>query len=325
MTKKIVIGLLTTFSVIAGSFAYVEQTKSIPRIGFVSVSGDAQNPGRLIEAFRQGLRDSGYSEGKNIIVDYRYPGEGANRAPDLVLELLQLKVDVLVSSSAAALRSAKQLTSTIPIVMIASFDPVESAMVDSFAHPGGNITGVTRLSQELSGKRLELFKESVPKLSRVGILAAQGNTAFRDYLAPARAMAIPIESLEMRGSKPDLGALFQAAAKARVNGIITAGSSAINRYRDQIVELALKHRMPSMFAVKAWVESGGLMSYSTDDLATFRRAAQYVDRILKGTRPADLPIEQPTKFEFVVNLKTAKTLNLTIPQSVLFRADRVIR
>jgi putative tryptophan/tyrosine transport system substrate-binding protein len=305
--------------------AHAQEPKKIPRIGYVSVSGDAKNPGRFVEAFRQGLRDLGYNEGKNILVEYRYPGEEVDRVPGFVAELVQLKVDVLVSSSTGAIRAARQATKTIPIVMVASFDPVEIGMVESLARPGGNITGLTRLTRELSGKRLELFKEAVPGISRVGVLAAKGFTNLRDYEPAARALKIPLQYLEVEGPNPDFEGAFQAAAKGRVNGLITVGSRQINPYRKQIVELATKNRLPSMFEVSSWVETGGLVSYSADDLANFRRAAFYVDKILKGTKPADLPVERPTKFELVINLKTAKALNLTIPQSVLFRADRVIK
>jgi ABC-type uncharacterized transport system substrate-binding protein len=305
--------------------AHGQQPRKIPRVGFVSVSGNPNTPGPLVEAFRQGLRDLGYNEGKNILIEYRYPGEDADRVPGFVAELVQLKVDVLVSSSTGALRAAKQVTKTIPIIMVASFDPVEYGMVESLARPGGNITGLTRLTRELSGKRLELFKETVPGISRVGVLAAQGFTGLKDYDPAARALKIPLQYLGVQGPNPDLEGAFQDAAKARVNALITIGSRQINRYRKQIVELATKNRLPSMFEVSSWVEAGGLLSYSADDAANFRRAAIYVDKILKGRKPADLPVEQPTKFEFVINLKTAKALDLTIPQSVLYRADKVIR
>ena len=302
-----------------------QQPSKIPRIGYVSVSGNADNPGPLVEAFRQGLRDLGYVEGKNILVEYRYPAEDADRVPGFVAELMQLKVDILVSSSTGALRTAKQATKTIPIIMVASFDPVEIGMVESLARPGGNITGLTRLTRELSGKRLELFKETVPGISRVGVLAAQGFTGLKDYEPAARALKIPLQYLEVQGPNPDLEGVFQAAAKARVNALITLGSRQINRYRKPIVELATKNRLPSMFEVSSWVEAGGLVSYSADDAANFRRAAVYVDKILKGTKPANLPVEQPTKFELVFNLKTAKQIGLTIPPNVLARADRIIK
>ena len=304
--------------------AEAQQSGKVPRIGYLASGGDINKPGLIVEAFRRGLRDLGYVEGKNIVVEYRYPGTDP-RDLGAVAELIQLKVDGLVSSSAGAIRAAKQATNTIPVVMMASFDPVEAGIVDSLARPGGNITGVARLTHELNGKRLELFKEAVPKISRVGIFADRESPSLREYERVARALNVLLESLEINQPNPDLEALFRSAAKARVNAIVLTGSRSINRYAKQIIELALKNRLPSMFEISTRVDAGGLMSYSADDAALFRRAAVYVDKILKGTKPADLPIEQPTKFELVINLKTAKALNLTIPQSVLFRADRVIK
>ena len=308
-----------------GAAAQAQQSAKIPRIGYAASGGDPNNPGRLVEAFRQGLRDLGYIEGKNIVVEYRYPGTNRDPGPGVVAELMQLKVDVLVSSSAGAIRAAKQATKTIPIVMVASFDPVETGLVNSLARPGGNITGVARLTHELSGKRLELFKEAVPRISRVAILAAPGSPSLQEYEPAARALKISLESLEVNGPNPDLEGIFQAAAKMRVNALIAVASSSINRFTKQILELAIKNRLPSMLEVSARVEAGGLMSYSADDAAIFRRAAVYVDKILKGAKPGEMPVEQPTKFEFVINLKTAKQIGVTIPQSVLYRADKVIR
>jgi putative tryptophan/tyrosine transport system substrate-binding protein len=325
MIQKIMLLALCSLLLAPSFLAEAQQPKKIPRIGYAASGGDPNNPGRLVEAFRQGLRDLGYIEGKNIVVEYRYPGTNRDPGPGVVAELIQLKVDVLVSSSAGAIRAAKQATKTIPIVMVASFDPVETGLVDSLARPGGNITGVARLTHELSGKRLELFKEAVPRISRVGILAATGSPSLREYEPAARALKISLESLEVNGPNPDLEGVFQAAAKVRVNALIAVASRSINRFTKQILELSIKNRLPSMLEVSARVEAGGLMSYSADDAALFRRAAVYVDKILKGAKPGDLPVEQPTKFEFVINLKTAKQLGLTIPQSVLFRADKVIR
>jgi putative tryptophan/tyrosine transport system substrate-binding protein len=323
---KRTIKVLTFCAMLFALSAVVEaqQPGKIPRIGYLASGGDINNPGFIVEAFRRGLRDLGYIEGKNIVVEYRYPGADPQ---DLgaVAELIQLKADVLVSSSAAAIRAAKQATKTIPIVMMASFDPVETGIVDSLARPGGNITGVARLTHELSGKRLELFKEAVPRISRVGVFADRESPSLRQYESAARTLNLSFESLEINQPNPDLEALFRSAAKARVNAIVLTSSRSINRYAKQIIELALKNRLPSMFEISTRVEAGGLMSYSADDAALFRRAAVYVDKILKGSKPADLPVEQPTKFEFVINLKTAKQIGLTIPQSVLFRADRVIK
>jgi putative tryptophan/tyrosine transport system substrate-binding protein len=302
-----------------------QQPSKIPRIGFISVSGNTDNPGPLVEAFRQGLRDLGYIDGKNILVELRYAAVEPDRVPGFVAEFVKTNVDVLVSSSAGAIRAAKQATKTIPIVMVTGQDPVETGIVDSFARPEGNITGLTRLSLELSGKRLELFKEAVPGISRVGVLAAQGFTGLKEYESAAGVLKIAVQYLEGRGPNADLEGVFREAVRGKMNVVIIMGNRFINRYKKQLVELPMKHRLPSMYAVSGYVEAGGLMSYSTNDIETFRRAATYVNKILKGAKPADLSIEQPTKFEFVINLKTAKALNLTIPQSVLFRADRVIK
>jgi putative ABC transport system substrate-binding protein len=302
-----------------------QQVTKISRIGYAASGGDPNNPGLVVEAFRRGLRDLGYIEGKNIVVEYRYPSTNPDEVPGLVAELIQLKVDVIVSSSAAAIRAAKQATKTIPIVMVASFDPVGTGIIESLARPGGNITGVARLTHELSGKRLELFKEAVPTISRVGIIALQGSPSLQEYERAARPLKISLESLKVKSPNSDLEGIFQSAVKARVNAIITVGSRAINRYTKQIVELAIRNRLPSMFEISTRVDAGGLMSYSADDVALFRRAAVYVDKIIKGSRPGEMPVEQPTKFELVINLKTAKQIGLTIPPNVLARADRVIK
>ncbi|HEY7167539.1 MAG TPA: ABC transporter substrate-binding protein [Candidatus Binatia bacterium] len=305
--------------------AEAQQPPKIPRVGYAASGGDTKDPGRLVEAFQRGLRDLGYIEGKNILVEYRYPGTSLDQGPGVIAELIQLKVDVLVSSSAGAIRAAKEATTTIPIVIVSAFDPVETGLVDSLAHPGGNITGITRLTHELSGKRLELFKEAVPRISRVGILAAPGSSSLKEYEPAARALKISLQSLEVDGPNPDLAGIFQSALKTRMNGLITVASSSVNRFTKQIVELAIRNRVPSMHEISARVEAGGLMSYSADDAALFRRAAVYVDKILKGAKPGEMPLEQPTKFELAFNLKTAKQIGLTIPPTVLARADRVIR
>jgi putative ABC transport system substrate-binding protein len=274
----------------------------------------------------------GYVEGKNILVEYRYIEGNPDRIPGFLAELLQLKVDILVATSPTAIRAAKQATTTIPIVMVTTQDPVTAGMVDSLARPGGNVTGVTQLARDLSGKRLELLKEAIPTLSRVGVLTVVGppptgiSTALKEYEAAARALKIPIQSLQVvRGPNPDLEGVFREAVKGRVNALVTARNQVLTPHTKKIGDLALKNRLPSMHEVKHYVEVGGLMSYGAHDSDLFRRAAVYVDKILKGSKPADLPVEQPLKFEFVINLKTAKALNLTIPQSVLFRADTVIK
>ena len=306
--------------------ALAQQPPKIPRIGFLSSAGDSNNPGTQVEAFRQGLRDLGYIEGKNILVEYRYSEGKSDRTPSLVAELVQFKVDALVVTNPPSIRAAKQATKSIPIVMVTTADPVATGIVDSLARPGGNITGLTRLTRELSGKRLELLKEAVPGISRVGVLWAQGTSRnFKEYEPAARALKIPLQSLEVRGSNPDLEGAFRDATKARANALITVATATLFPYQKQIADLAIKNRLPSMYERNDYVEAGGLMSYSANDAQSFKRAAVYVDKILKGTKPADLPVEQPTKFEFVINLKTAKQIGLTIPQKVLVRADKVIK
>jgi len=309
--------------------AQAQQPGKIPRIGYVSGGADDLTNLGPEEAFRQGLRDLGYVEGKNILVEYRSQEGKADRGPSLVAELVQLKVDVLVLATSPAIRAAKQATKTIPIVMITTADPVATGLIDSLARPGENITGITRITRDLNGKRLELLKEVVPTTSRIGVLFQAGSTSgdihFKDYETAARAFKIQLRSLGVRGQNPDFEAAFRAAVKERVGAFVTITNSLTNFYRKQIADLAIKHRLPSMYESSSYVEAGGLTSYSANEAASFRRAAVYVDKVLKGTKPADLPVEQPTKFELVINLKTAKALNLTIPQSVLFRADRVIK
>jgi putative tryptophan/tyrosine transport system substrate-binding protein len=328
MSKK-VIGFALGVMLFAICFsAQAQQPGKIPRIGYVSGADDLNDPGPE-KAFRQGLRDLGYIEGKNILIEYCSQEGKADRGPSLVAELVQSKVDVLVLVTSPAIRAAKQATRTIPIVMVTTADPVATGLVDSLARPGGNITGLTRITRDLNGKRLELLKEVVPTTPRVGGLFQAGSTSgdihFKEYETAARALKIELQSLGVRGQNPDFEAVFQTAAKGRVSALITITNSLTNFYRKKIADLAIKHRLPSMYERPANVEAGGLMSYSANETESFRRAAVYVDKILKGTKPADLPVEQPTKFELVFNLKTAKQIGLTIPQSVLFRADRVIK
>jgi putative ABC transport system substrate-binding protein len=323
--RKRVIGLALSALLFALCLpVWAQQPKKVPRIGFVSPA-----PGPLVEAFRQGLRDLGYIEGKNILVEYRSQEGKAERGPSLVAELIQLNVDVLVLVPSPAIRAAKQATKTIPIVMVTTADPVTTGLIDSLARPGGNITGITRITRDLNGKRLELLKEVVPTTSRVGVLLQAGSTSgdihFKDYENSARALKIELQSLGVRGQNPDFEAAFRVAAKRRVSSLVTITNSLTNFYRKQIADLAIKHRLPSMYETSPYVEAGGLMCYSANDVDQYKRAAVYVDKILKGTKPADLPVEQPMKFELVINLRTAKALSLTIPQSVLFRADRVLK
>ena len=329
MSKKILLSAVATFILASFHLAQAQQAKKIPRIGYLSGRGDPSTPDPLVEAFRQGLRDLGYIEGKNILVEYRYAEGKLDRIPSLVAELVQLKVDVLVSATPGAIRAAKQATKTIPIVMLTNVDPVATGIVVSLARPGGNITGLARFTTELSGKRLELLKEMVPRISRVGILwdADEPDAAigFKEYEAAARALKIQLQSLEVRGPNPDLEGAFQAAAKGRASALITVRNLLLLRYPKRIADLAIKNRLPSIYEGSDFVETGGLMSYSSNDAESFKRAAIYVDKILKGAKPSDLPVEQPTKFELIINLKAAKQIGLTVPPSVLAAADKVIR
>jgi ABC-type uncharacterized transport system substrate-binding protein len=262
------------------------------------------------------------------VIEFRGTGKVGNAA-SLVTELVKLNVDILVVPTAGAIRAAKQATTTIPIVMVTQLDPVAAGLVDSLARPGGNITGLATLQRDLSGKRLELLTEVVPRLSRVGVLRnpdeQTGSIGFKDYEAAARALKIRLQSLDVRTANLDLEGAFREAVKGRADAVITITNNPLFRNSKRVADLAIKHRLPSTYEGSTWVEAGGLMSYSANDLELFRRAATYVDKVLKGSKPADLPIEQPTKFEFVINLKTAKQIGLTIPQKVLVRADRVIK
>jgi ABC-type uncharacterized transport system substrate-binding protein len=307
--------------------AQAQEPKKIPRIGYLSGSG-SEAP--TVVAFRRGLRDLGYIEGKNILIEYRDTGVTQDLIPGRVAELVELKVDVLVVSTEAMIRTAKQATKTIPIVMVTTLDPVATGLIDSLARPGGNVTGLTLLTRDLTGKRLELLKEVVPTISRVGVLSGNptslGNAPIKNqYEAAARALKIPLQFLDVQGPNPDLERAFQAAVKGGVTALIVVRGPLLRRYAKQVADLTIKNRLPCMCEGSDSVEAGGLMSYSSSDTESFRRAATYVDKILKGTRPADLPVEQPTKFEFIINLKTAKQIGLTIPPNVLARADRVIK
>jgi putative tryptophan/tyrosine transport system substrate-binding protein len=316
--------IVLTFA-FGGVVAQAQQPAKIPCIGYV---GPATNDPRTA-SFRQGLRDLGYTEEKNILVEYRYVGGKADRYPDVVAELVQLKVDVLVAVPFQAILAAKQATKTIPVVMVTTLDPVATGIVDSLARPGGNITGLARLTRILGAKRLELIKETAPKISRVGVLRAADDEGsaigFKDYEAAARALNFPLQSLEVRGPNPDLESALGEAAKGPPSALIAIRGSLLNRYQKRIADLAIENRLPSMFEGNDFVEAGGLMSYTTNDDESFRRVATYVDKILKGAKPADLPVEVPTKFEFIINLNTAKQIGVTIPPNVLARADKVIR
>jgi putative tryptophan/tyrosine transport system substrate-binding protein len=328
-TGKLLAVLAFFSSVIVLQPVHPQQTSKIPRIGYISGTGDALNRGPYVEALREGLLKLGYVDGKSFAIEYRGAEGQLDRVPGFIKELVALKVDVLVLPFSDAISAAKQITQTIPIVMVAALDPVASGLVDSLARPGGNVTGISTLAQDLNGKRLELLKEVVPQLKRVGILmdleVPSGAINLNEYKTVARALKIEIQTLEVSGLKPDLESAIKPAAKTRVGALIAVTNPILFLQQKRLAELAIKYKLPSVFQGSTWVESGGLMSYSTDELRAFRRAAYYVDRIFKGAKPADLPVEQSSKFEFAINLKTAKQIGLNISPSVLFRADKVVR
>jgi putative ABC transport system substrate-binding protein len=327
MFRRIVICLLLTFFQLTVSLAQAQQPAKVPRIGYLGGGSPSSYPAR-IEAFRQGLRELGYVEEKNIVVEYRYAEGQADRERDLAAELARLKVDVIVTGGPTSTRAAKEATVTIPIVMAQDGDPVANGFVASLARPVGNITGLSTLAPELSGKRLELLKEIVPKLSRVAVFGSStepGNAQrLEEIELGAAALKVKLQYLDVLNSK-DIESAFRAAAKGRADGVVMLGSAVFNMYRIRIVKLAVKSRLPATYTRPEYVEDGGLMTYGPSITDLFRRAATYVDKILKGAKPADLPVEQPKKFEFIINLKAAKQIGLTIPPNVLVRADKVIK
>ena len=313
--------------VVTGAVATAQQPTKIPRIGFLGGSSPSAISART-EAFRQGLRELGYVEGKNIIIEYRYAEGKYDRLLALSAELVRLKVDVIVTVGPVPTRPAKEATNTIPIVMAQDSDPVGNGFVASLARPGGNITGLATLAPEISGKQLELLKEIVPKLSRVAVFGTStrpGNAqSLKETELAAGAFGVKLQYLDVRGPK-DIETAFREARKGRADGVLVLQSPVFNSQRKQIVELAVKSRLPAIYYAAEWVEDGGLMTYGVSFIDLYRRAATYVDKILKGAKPADLPVEQPTKFEFIINLKAAKQIGLTIPPNVLVRADKVIK
>jgi putative ABC transport system substrate-binding protein len=324
---KRIFGIALVATLFALSFpAEAQQVTKIPRIGFVTASPSVF-PGR-IEAFRQGLRELGYVEGKNIVIEWRYTDGKLDRAPALAAELVRLKIDIIVVSGPILTNILKEATTTIPIVMGYHTDPVGTGLVASLARPGGNITGLSVLSPELGGKRLEILKEVVPKLSRVAVLGSStlpGNTEMlKETELAAGALGLRLQFVDVLSPK-DIEAAFRGAVKGRADAVLAQGSGVLNANRIQVADLAVKSRLPAMYYATEFVEAGGLMFYGVDFPDLHRRAATYVDKILKGAKPAELPVEQPMKFEFVINLKTAKQIGLTIPPNVLVRADRVIR
>ena len=308
--------------------AEAQQPTKIPRLGFLFGSSPSANSARH-EAFRQGLRELGYVEGKNIFIDWRFAEEKLDRLPALAADLVRLKVDIIVTGGSSPTRAAKEATTTIPIVMAQDADPVGSGFVASLARPGGNITGLSTLAPELNGKRLDLLREIVPTLSRVAVLGTStqpGNAqSLKEVELAAKAFGVKLQYLDVLSSK-DITTAFRAATKGRADAVLMLlpGRVATSQ-RPQVVELAVKNRLPAIYNTAEWAEAGGLITYGTSITDLDRRAATYVDKILKGAKPADLPVEQPTRFEFIINLKAAKQIGLTIPPNVLVRADRVIR
>jgi putative ABC transport system substrate-binding protein len=326
--KLVAYALCTLLFALCAS-AEAQQTTKIPRIGYISGTGNQTNQGPYVAALRQGLRELGYVEGKNFTIEYRGAEGKPDREPSLAAELIERQVNVLIVATLPAILAAKQATKTTPIIMVATLDPVANKLVDSLARPGGNLTGISTLAQDLNAKRLELLMEVVPRLTRVAVLrdvdSQFATLQFKEYETAARVLKIELQSLDVRGPNPALENALLAATKGRNDALITITNANLFLQQKRLADLAIRNKLPSMFQGSTWVDSGGLMSYSTDELGAFRRAATYVDKILKGTKPADLPVEQMTKFEFAINLNTAKQIGLDIPQSVLFRADKAIK
>lgn len=310
------LGMLTSLPA-----ANSQQLGKMPRVGVLSPSADF-----FLNSFRQGLREFDYVEGRNISLEYRSAEGKADRLPDLAAELVRLKVNVIVAITSLGVRAAKQATSSIPIVMGGVDDAVEQGFVASLARPGGNITGISSLNPELSDKRLELLKEAFPKVSRVAVLreAVGGASSLRATIEAARVLGVHLQMLELRDPN-ELDSAFAAMTRERADALDVLPGLMITGYMQQIVDLTGKARLPAILPDGQFVESGGLMSYGPSLPEMYRRTATYVDKILKGTKPADLPVEQPTKFELIINLKAAKQIGVTIPQSVLYRADNVIK
>ena len=327
MVGKIFVWLLTTVSLTTALLAQAQEAPKIHRIGLQVVSPRDLNTTR-IETFRQSLRDLGYVEGKNLRIEYRYAEGKLDLLPSLASELVQQQVDVIVTVGTPGVLAAKNATGTIPIVFVSVTDPVANGVVASLARPGGNVTGLSILAPELSRKRLELLKEAFPKVTRTLVLwnptSSGESLSFTETQGIAKSLGVQLHSMEVRGAS-DFESGFQRAKKAGVQALITLPSPVVNSSLKQVLEFAAKTRLPAMYFTSEFVDGGGLMSYAPSFTEQFRRAATYVDKILKGAKPAELPVEQPTKFEFIVNLKAAKQIGLTVPPNVLARADKVIR
>jgi putative tryptophan/tyrosine transport system substrate-binding protein len=330
MRKSFVVLALGAMFFALCSSASAQQPKKVTRIGYLSSQDPAYEAARA-EGILRALRELGYLEGQNIAIEYRYSEGRTDRAPELAAELVRLNVDIIVVAGGIILtRAAKDATKTIPIVMAGvGNDPVEAGLIESLARPGGNVTGLTNLTGKLAGKRLELLKEAVPKLARVAVLYQPATPANvvevkEDLPSAARVLKLTVQPWEVRAAD-DFDRVFDALNKQRPDGLYVAGSPLINANQKRIADFALKSRLPTIYAERGAVDVGGLMYYGADLADSYRRVAYYVDRILKGAKPADLPVEQPTKFEFIINLKAAKQIGLTIPPNVLARATQVIK
>ncbi len=324
MKKKILLFAFVTLVLLSLQPAEAQQPKKVPRIGILFIGGRNQPH---LEAFKQGLRERGYTEGENIVLEYRYAEGKEDRLPELAAELVHLKVDVIVATADISARAAQQITKTIPIVLTTG-DPVASGLADSLANPGGNVTGLTVLLADLSGKRLEILKETFPKMTRVAALwnprEKVATTVFKETKAAAQDLSLQLRSFEVQ-TLQDIEKAFAEMPKMRSNALLVILSPLVTLHSQRIVEMALKQHLPGIYPTRQFAEEGGLMAYGPLIGDLYRRAATYVDKILKGRKPADLPVEQPMKFEFIINLKAAKQIGLTIPPNVLVRADKVIK
>ena len=333
MSGTIFAWLLTSVFLIAVPVAEAQRTGKVPLIGVLG-SGTAADPRNKasLETLRDGLHEFGYTEGKTISFEPRFAERNFERLPELADELIRLKIDIILAIDTSAARAAKQSTPTVPIVIVTGGDPVRNKLVTSLARPGANVTGLTTDSPRLADKRLGLLKESIPKLRRFAYLTSAGTgggenmrNIVRDAQTTAKTLGVTFQAVEVKAPNPDFEGVFQFMVKERIDGLVTEGQPILSSSRKKILQLAEKHRLPAIHTEMEWANDGGLMSYGANRVEPYRRAAVFIDRILKGTKPADLPVEQPTKFEFVINLKTAKQIGLTIPQSVLYRADKVIK
>ena len=327
MDRKIICLALGTVLCALSSSADAQQPKQLPRVGYLA-SGSRSSELSHIEAFNEGLRERGYTEGQNIIIEYRFAEGKLDRLPALAADLVRSKVDVIVTGGGPTTRAAKDATKSIPTVLVNISDPVALGFVASLAKPGGNMTGLASIQTDLGGKRVELLKEILPQLSRLAVLANRDVPGYgvqmKEVEVAAQTIGLQLQVEDIRGPN-DLEKAFSAITKGRAGALLGLTNSTFNILRSRIAELAVKSRLPTMYGDRAFVDSGGLISYGPDVLDSFRRAAVYVDKILKGAKPADLPVEQPIKFEFIINLKAAKQISLTIPPNVLARADKVIR